>query len=226
MIPFHVCLIIASYLHFSDLQSVPKISSIFNQIFNTKLIDYKQFYEKLTWDIDGLNSKLNSYFDIVLHELHESLPYTKVYRISLLKNRFLRSLKPQSVFEHVCFCTKSDCPGKYKRKCQLCCPVNFFDSEYRYFESFGVGLSELDCRIVKNLYTNLKFDFFGQVSNNWFRRLNTNHLQKIVNYHDLLNIYAFTIIKIFCNVLLNDQTVYSDLPTFQFLNFRRCLFPE
>ena len=93
----------------------------------------------------------------MLHELHETLPYTKVYRISLLKNRFLRSLTPQSVFEHVCFCSKSNCPGKYKGKCQLCCPVNFFDSEYHYFESFGVGLSQLDCRFVKNLYTNLVF---------------------------------------------------------------------
>ena len=219
-------MIIASYLHFSDLQSVLKISSVFNQIFNTKLNDYKQFYENLTWDTDGWNSKLNEYFNVVISELYQALPYQKVYRISLLKSRFLRSLTPQSVFEHVCFCTKSNCPGKHKGKCQLCCPVNFFDSEYRYFECFSVGLSDLELKIVINLYKHLKFDFFGQVPNNWFQRLNTNYFQKIVHYHELLNIYASTMMKIFCNVFLSEQTVYSDLPMFQFLSFRRCLFLE
>ena len=72
-------MIIASYLHFSDLQSGSKISSVFNQIFNTKLNDYKQFYENLTWDIDGWNSKLNEYFNVVISELYQALPYQKAY---------------------------------------------------------------------------------------------------------------------------------------------------
>ena len=81
-------------------------------------------------------------------------------------------------------------------------------------------------KIVINLYKYLKFDFFGQVPNNWFQRLNTNYFQKIVHYHELLNIYASKKMKIFCNVFLSEQTVYSDLRMFQFLNFRGCLFLE
>lgn len=165
---------IASYLHFSDLQAVSKVCLIFNEIFNKDFKDYKQFYELITWNSDDWDKTLNDHFENVLTSIREVLPYENVYRIKLLKASFLRVLSLQSILEHVCFCVKSNCPGKYKNKCLLCSPVYFYDSELHYYENFHVRLPCHEVKIVKNLYKKCVFDFFVSKPNNWFHRLNTN----------------------------------------------------
>ena len=112
LLPYQICLIIASYLTYSDLESLSKVSQLFNQNFNGKLKDYKTFYDSMTWNCCGWDNKLNEYFDIVIKCLFHNLPYEKVFRIKLLKSPFLRLLSPQSVFYHICFCRKANNSGR------------------------------------------------------------------------------------------------------------------
>ena len=222
LLPYQICLIIASYLTYSDLESLSKVSQLFNQIFNAKLKDYKTFYDSMTWNRCGWDNKLNEYFDIVIKCLFDNLPYEKVFRIKLLKSRFLRSLSPQSVFYHVCYCRKANNPGRYSNKCVLCSPVSFYDSEMYYFEHFHAGLTEVEVRIAKNLYRNQLFHLFGRTPN-WFRTLNSDSIIHLMDSEQFLNEFACTIKKIFCNIFLSNNFFYRDFPLYQFLFFSSLL---
>ena len=183
MLPYQICLIITSYLSYSDLECLSKIHQFFNQNFNNKFKEYKTFYDSITWSRRDWNAKVNDYFDIVIKCLFLNLPYEKVYRIKLLRSHFIRSLTPQSILEHVCFCQKPNIPD-WNPKCVLCSPVLFNAFDLTYYESFYTGLSEVEVRIAKNLYKKSTFGFFGSEPNNWFHRLNTNSFVFLKNTED------------------------------------------
>ena len=153
--------------------------------FLIKSLKIKQFYESITWNSDYWDTKLNDHFHIVLKSLFSILTYQKVYRIKLLKRSFFKIINPPKVsWNMYIFCVKSNVPGKYKNKCFLCSPVSFYNSELYYYENFHVGLTCREIKIVKNLYRNRVFGFFGSVPNDWFRRLNTNYMH--IHYYKQL----------------------------------------
>ena len=129
-------MIIASYLYYSDLESISKVCQVFDQIFNQKFIVYKTFYDSVTWNRCDWNSTVYDFFDLVIKCMFEELPYQKVYRLKLLRSRFLHSLTPQNIFRHLCFCYKMPNSVKHLNNCVLCSPVSFFDSELYYYEHF------------------------------------------------------------------------------------------
>ena len=223
LLTYQVCLIIASCLSYSNLESISKVNQLFNQIFNNRLKAYKTFYDSLTWNRHSWDIKLNDYFDIVVKTLFENLPYEKIFRIKLLRSRFLRSLTPQSILYHVCFCRKANNPGRYHNKCMLCCPVSFYDSELFYFEHFHTDLSNIEVRTAKNLYKNQIFLLFGKTPN-WYHTVNSDSIVHLTDPEQFLNEFACTIMKIFCNNFLSDNFFYADFPLYQFLFFRCCLF--
>ena len=216
-------MIIASYLHYSDLESISKVCQVFDQIFNQKFTAYKTFYDSLTWNRCDWNSTVDDFFDLVIKCLFEELPYQKVYRLKLLRSRFSHSLTPQNIFRHLCFCYKARNSVRHPNNCVLCCPVPFFDSELYYYEHFHVGLTKIEVRAAKNLYQNNMFNIFGKTPN-WFRTLNSPSIVYFTNTSQLLNEFGCTTMKIFLNVFLSDQFFYTDFPLHQFLNFRKSLF--
>ena len=216
-------MIIASYLHYSDLESVSKVCQVLDQIFNQKFTVYKTFYDSVTWNRYDWNSTVDGFFDLVIKCMFEKLPYQKVYRLKFLRSHFLHSLTPQNIFQHLCFCYKTPNLVKHLNNCVLCSPVSFFDSELYYYEHFHVALSKIEVRAAKNLYQNGVFEVFGKTPN-WFRTIQSPCTVYFTNTNQLLNEFGCTTMKIFCNVFLSDHFFCSNFPLHQLLNFRRSLF--
>ena len=179
-------MIIASYLHYSGLESISKVCQIFEQIFTENFKVYKTFYNTLTWNRYWWDTTVNDYFDLVLKELFAKSSYQKVFRLKLLMSRFLRSLTPQSVLSHVCFCSKS---FKRFQNCCVCATVKFYDSEMYYYEHFHVGLSKIEVRTVKNLYRENIFTIFSKAPNR-FRTIYKAPTFYFTNSDQLMNEFA------------------------------------
>ena len=79
LLPYQICLIIASCLSYSNLEALSKVNQLFNQIFNNKSKEYKTFHDSLTWNRRDWDTKLNDYFDILVKCLFQNLPYEKVF---------------------------------------------------------------------------------------------------------------------------------------------------
>ena len=175
--------------------------------------------DRSKWDL-----KLNQYFDTAFNSLFEILPYQKVYKVKLLRSRFLRCLTPQSILEHLSFCKKLISPARFPFKCELCSPVSFMPYETNYCDHFYQNLSQEEKSIYNTLYKKGEFSIFGQVPN-WFRTINSQpNSLTLKDFDQFFNEYGCVSLKIFCNSFFKKDYFYSNFPLYQFLSFCRCIF--
>ena len=66
LLPFEICLLIASHLRYTDLEVMSTFNSVFDQIFNEKFKTYKQFYDLTTWYREGWDKTLKIVFLMIL----------------------------------------------------------------------------------------------------------------------------------------------------------------
>ena len=107
-----------------------QFNSIFNQIFNEEFKTYKQFYDLTTWCRRGWDATLDYIFNNVIDALKDKLPAQKKVQVRLLRPIFFRSLTPQTILEHFCYCKKINNPGRYFLKCDYVLPFIFFLLNY------------------------------------------------------------------------------------------------
>ena len=77
LLSFEICLLIPSYLRYTDVEVISTFNSVFDQIFNEKFKTYKQFYDSTTWYRKGWDKTLNCIFDDLLDDLKEILSTQK-----------------------------------------------------------------------------------------------------------------------------------------------------
>ena len=77
LLPFEICLLIPSYLRYTDVEVISTFNSVFDQIFNEKFKTYKQFYDLTTWYRKEWDKILNCIFDDLLDDLKEILATQK-----------------------------------------------------------------------------------------------------------------------------------------------------
>ena len=61
LLPYHICILIATYLNYSDLKSLSKVVKIFNQIFEGQFKSYKKFYRFINWNRSEWDMKLDQF---------------------------------------------------------------------------------------------------------------------------------------------------------------------